>query len=457
MQDLSNRSGDNAKPRLDTQALTRVSRGTPMGDFVRQYWIPAVMSSELQPGREPVRVVLLGERLIAYRDKGGRPAVMDHRCPHRGVSLFLGRVEEEGIRCVYHGWRFDTAGRCTDMPSVPAAQDCKHLVKARAYPVREVGGVVWVYMGSRETPPPMPMIEAALLPADEVNVYCLQRECNFLQMAESDLDTSHFGFLHLGCHDPDDFADDNPIRFQAMDRAPVYESSETPWGTSYGAFRDADDAQRYWRIANFLFPFWTQTPQGDFSDHIDARAFVPMDDEHTMMFHFSWRRKSRPLRTDGKDGEPVFGLRNDNVLLPNTTDWFGRWRPAANPANDWLVDREMQREGVTFSGLDNIRTQDQAACESMGPIVDHSLERLVSSDQMVAKTRRRMLKALQRFVEDGTPPPGVDDPHVFAAARSGFLVASEALGWPEVVASRRPVLQHVAPDPVSGHKECVTP
>ena len=435
--------------RLDSQALTRIGKGTPMGDLMREYWIPAILSSELEKDREPVRVLLLGEKLIAFRDTNGRPAIMDERCPHRGVSLFLGRVEEGGIRCVYHGWKFDTEGKCLEMPSVPPAQDCKHLVKARAFAVRECGGVVWVYMGSRATPPAMPQIEAAILPPDEVNVYCLQRECNYLQMAESDLDTSHFGFLHLGCLDADDFPKDNPLRFAAENRAPEFASSEMPWGTSYGAHREAADAGRYWRVANFLFPFWTQTPQGDFSDHIDARAFVPMDDGHTMMFHFSWRKKSRPLIVEDKDGKPLPGLRNNHDLLPNTTDWYGRWRPRANPSNDWLIDRAMQRNGVTFSGLDNIRTQDQAAVESMGSIIDHAMEHLVPSDQMVAKTRRRMVKALQRFVEEQVSPPGVDDPKVFAAARSGFFVADARVEWPAVYHARVDGLQHAAPDPVA--------
>jgi phenylpropionate dioxygenase-like ring-hydroxylating dioxygenase large terminal subunit len=437
------------RPRLDSQALTRVGKGTPMGDFMREYWIPAILSNELERDREPVRLLLLGEKLIAFRDSNGQPGIMDERCPHRGVSLFLGRVEEGGIRCVYHGWKFTTAGQCIDMPSVPAAQQCKHLVKARAYPVQECGGVVWVYMGASATPPALPQIEAAVLPGEEVNVYCLQRECNYLQMAESDLDTSHFGFLHLGCLDPDDFPEDNPLRFAAENRAPEFASSEMPWGTSYGAHRAAGESDRYWRVANFLFPFWTQTPQGDFSDHIDARAFVPMDDEHTMMFHFSWRKKSRPLVVEDKEGKPLPGLKNNNELLPNTSDWFGRWRPKANPANDWLIDREMQRTGVTFSGLDNIRTQDQAAVESMGPIVDHSLEHLVPSDQMVAKTRRRMVKALQRFVEEGTAPPGVKDPQVFAAARSGFFVAPATVEWPAVYHQRAGTLKHAAPDPIA--------
>jgi len=197
-------------------------------------------------------------------------------------------------------------------------------------------------------------------------------------------------------------SEDNTLRFQVETRAPTFApSSDMPWGTSYGAHFDSAPGRRYWRVANYLLPFFTQTPQGDFRDHIDAVAYVPMDDEHTMMFRFSWRRKSRSLHPFDKNGEPLPGLAGDWVkqLLPNTTDWYGRWRPIANASNDWNIDREAQRAGKIFSGVTEVLTQDQAAVESMGPIVDHALEHFVPSDQMVLRTRRRMVKAVERFRE----------------------------------------------------------
>ena len=419
---------------ISTQSLTRVGKGTPMGELMRQYWIPALMSREIEAGGDPLRLLLLGERLIAFRDSNGKPAIMDHRCPHRGVSLFLGRNQDGGIRCIYHGWKFTADGTCVDMPNVTPENDCKHKIRANAYPTCERAGVVWVYMGDRAKPPSLPDIEATRLADEDASVICMQRHCNYLQMIESDLDTSHFGFLHLGCIEPEHLSEDNPLRWQVETRMPEFAPcSDMPWGTSYGAYFKIGDDRHWWRVANYLMPFWTQTPQGSFRDHIDAVAYVPMDDEHTMMFRFSWVKKSRSILPVDKKGKALPGLTGDwpKMMLPNTTDWYGRWRPIANQFNDWKIDREAQQSAI-YSGVTEVLTQDQAAVESMGPIADHSVEHFVSSDQMVARTRRRMVKALQRFVEDNVMPPGVDDPTVYEPARSGFFEASGKAEWPQV-------------------------
>ena len=150
--------------RKDSEDLVRVGPGTMMGDLMRQYWIPAVISSELASDGAPLRLMLLGERLIAFRDSSGRVGVMDHRCPHHCASLFLGRNEEDGIRCVYHGWKYDVAGNCVDMPNAPPHQDFKHKVKAKTYRVAERNGLIWVYMGKRKEASPLPAIEASLMP-----------------------------------------------------------------------------------------------------------------------------------------------------------------------------------------------------------------------------------------------------------------------------------------------------
>src|SRR5215469_8319748 len=223
----------------DSDDLLRVGAGTPMGEMIRQYWIPAVMSSELERDGAPLRLTLLGEKLIAFRDSTGRVGIMDHRCPHRCASLFLGRNEANGIRCVYHGWKFDVEGKCVDMPNVPPHQDFKHKVTAKAYKVVERAGLVWVYMGVPAAAPSMPALEVLLQPDDEIGVSCIQRDCNYLQALEGDIDTSHFGFLHAGHLDPDDVPEDNPIHHTVAIRAPLYNVSDTPWGTTYAAYRDA--------------------------------------------------------------------------------------------------------------------------------------------------------------------------------------------------------------------------
>jgi phenylpropionate dioxygenase-like ring-hydroxylating dioxygenase large terminal subunit len=211
----------------ENELLTRVGPGTPMGALMRQYWVPACLSSELKADGDPLRLMLLGERLVAFRDSTGRVGVLDHRCPHRCASLFFGRNEEGGLRCIYHGWKYDTAGNCLDMPNLPADQDFRRKVEAKAYKVAERGGLVYVYMGERDVAPPLPALEAMLCPPDETNLWARQRECNWLQALEGDIDTSHFSFLHTGKVTIDDIDPDHIERFQFTDRAPRYHARPT--------------------------------------------------------------------------------------------------------------------------------------------------------------------------------------------------------------------------------------
>ena len=420
--------------RKDSDDLVRVGPGTVMGELMRQYWIPAAMSRELERDGPPMRLMLLGERLIAFRDSSGHVGVMDHRCPHRCASLFLGRNEEDGLRCVYHGWKFDAAGNCVDMPNVPPHQDYKHKVRAKAYRVAERNGLVWVYMGARAEAPPLPAIEASLLPENALQISFVQRECNWLQALEGDIDTSHFGFLHTGNVDPRDVPADSLLRWTVTDRAPEYHVTETDWGTMYCAYRPAEMGQTYWRFANFLFPFWTQTPQGPF-DRVNSRAWVPMDDTHTMFVSLSWRG-SPPSMRPLKDGRMVPGSRPSFDYLPNTTDWFGRWRLAGNPGNDWLIDREAQKSGEIYTGIAGIHAQDQAITESMGGITDHDFEHLGPSDRMITQTRRRLLRAARALARDGTAPPGVDDPELMSEVRSGDFLTAAGIDWREAYDSQ---------------------
>jgi phthalate 4,5-dioxygenase oxygenase subunit len=414
----------------DGEALTRVGPGTLMGELMRQYWLPAAMSRELERDGPPMRLMLLGERLIAFRDTTGRVGVMDHRCPHRCASLFLGRNEEGGIRCVYHGWKYDVAGNCIDMPSVPPHQDFKHKVRARAYRVAERGGLIWVYMGGREQAPPLPMIEATLLPEAELQIWFAQRQCNWLQALEGDIDTSHFGFLHAGTLDPADVAADDLLRYTVTNRAPEYHVADAPWGTTYAAYRPAEQGRIYWRFANFLFPFWTQTPQGAFAEHLTIRAWVPMDDTHTMFVSLSWRHMPPSIRPL-KDGRMMPGHSPALQFLPNTTDWYGRWRLAGDQSNDWLIDRAAQRRGESYTGIAGIHAQDQAVTESMGAITDHGFEHLGPGDRMITQTRRRLLRAARALRAQGTPPPGVDDPEVMREVRGGDFLTEAGIGWRE--------------------------
>ena len=408
--------------------LTRVGKGTPMGSLMRRYWTPACIATELVAGGAPVRIALLGERLVGFRSPDGTVGIFDQACPHRCASLFLGRNEEGGLRCVYHGWKFDTSGKCVDAPNLPPDFQVADRVRARAYPTLELGGVIWAYLGEGDPPPP-PAIEALLLPADQVRVSASFRRCNWLQVLEGDIDTSHFGFLHSGSVDADMVDPDDMHSLSIIDRAPRYHVTETDWGTMYAAHRVAPNDQTYWRVAQYLVPFWTMFPDGDFAQNIVANAAVPMDDEHTMIFLWIHAKRTTGLR-QLKDGSPIVGLHRDEDYLPNGTGWFERWRSVAQPDNDWLIDREVQAN-ESFSGMIGVQLQDQAVTESMGAVVDRSREFLTPSDRMIAVTRRRILRLLAAHEKGELDPPGVGNPEVTQGARSGAYLAPAAQDWLE--------------------------
>lgn len=403
----------------DSVDLTRVGPGTVMGEFMRQYWMPAAIASEVKADGDPLRLMLLGEKLIAFRDSSGKVGIMDHRCPHRGVSLFLGRNEDSGIRCVYHGWKFDVDGHCVDMPNVPTHQDFKNKVHTKSYKTAERNGLIWVFMGDQAHVPPLPNIEANLIADSEI--WCLQRECNWLQALEGDIDTSHVGFLHVGMLTPDDLPEDHPMRPTVINRAPEYEVRNTDWGAMYGGYRLNDDGLMSWRVAQFMFPFWTQTPNARFSTRAIARAWVPMDDEHSMLFDISGGiDEGNPAYiSTRKNGEPLYEKFH---YAPPSTDWFGRWKARDDEKNDWGIDRESQRNGTQYTGIPNITMQDQAVTESMGPIVDHQYEHLSPTDQMIARTRRRLLIAARAWHEKAVTPPGSEQPDIYLGARAGSFL-----------------------------------
>lgn len=401
-----------------------------MGQMMREYWIPALLSSELPgPDCDPVRVMLLGEKLIAFRDTAGRVGLIQNHCPHRGASLFYGRNEDHGIRCVYHGWKFDVEGRCVDMPNEPPESDFKHKLRARAYPCVERGGIVWTYMGPRKTPPPLPDLVANMRPEGQYAVRANMLDCNWLQAVEGEIDTSHAGFLHWGSVNPEDATPDTFLYWSVKDRAPRYQVVDTEFGVMYGAYRPARPGQVYWRIAQFLFPFFTQPPEGVLGQTWVTNAWVPMDDEHTMTFMMI----PNPVSPTGGRRLPIQGSSDKYPpvwpeLLPNTTDWYGRFRLATNLANDHGLDRELQRSGRNYAGIPSLRSQDQAMVESMGPIYDRSQEHLAVSDVMVIRVRRRLLQAVRAYQERGTVPPGVDRPESYRV-RSGGVLLPEGADW----------------------------
>ena len=153
--------------KADNEYLTRVGPGTPTGDLLRQYWHPFLYPWELEPDGPPLRIRLLGEDLVAYRNTNGQVGLVANNCPHRGASLFFGRNEEAGLRCVYHGWKYDVTGACVDMPNEPPESNFKHKIHISAYPCVEKGGMVWTYMGPLNPAPPLAGLEFLDLTDDQ--------------------------------------------------------------------------------------------------------------------------------------------------------------------------------------------------------------------------------------------------------------------------------------------------
>jgi len=413
--------------RDDNELLCRIGPGTPMGNLMRQYWVPAALSSELpEPDGAPLRVRLLGEDLIAFRVSSGAVGLIQNSCPHRGASLFYGRNEAEGLRCVYHGWKFDVGGRCVDMPIEPAESNFKQKVRAVTYPCVERGGLIWTYLGPRPTPPPMPELEATMLADNRIQVY--QRDCNWMQALEGDIDTGHTVYLHLGSVDASEVPPDSWARYALADRAPRYEVTDTDFGVMYGAYRPAEADTNYWRIANFLFPFYAMIPTGVLGLEVRVRAWVPMDDAHTLAFLITHGAPPPPRNAGRQAVAPP-------ETLPNTTDWYGRFRCAADGSNDYLIDRKAQKT-VSFTGIGSIHLQDQAVTESMGPVYDRTREHLGTSDAMVIRTRKRLIDAAKALRDRGQVPPGVDDPKVYAV-RSGGVVLPRGADWIEATQKLR--------------------
>jgi phthalate 4,5-dioxygenase oxygenase subunit len=390
-----------ALTREQQEILIRTGAATPMGTLLRRYWIPALLAEELPaPDCAPVRVRLLGEDLIAFRDSEGRYGLIDEYCAHRGVSLFFGRNEECGLRCSYHGWKFDVDGHCVDMPSEPEESSFKNRVRLRSYPLIEKGHVLWAYMGPPEQRPGEPEIEWANLPQSHVFVSKRLQETNYLQALEGGIDSSHVSFTHRYDIDRDPLHRDSLGNlYLKADGRPRFEVVESDGGLLIGARRNADEDRYYWRITQFLMPWYTIIPP--FGEHvIGGHAWVPIDDETC----WAWSINYHPLRalTAGELESMRAGGGIHCEYIPGT------YRPKANRENGYLLDRTAQRERKSFSGVKGIAMQDASLQESMGRIQDRTKERLGTSDSAIIMARQRLLHAARALAERNAAPPGLD-------------------------------------------------
>jgi phenylpropionate dioxygenase-like ring-hydroxylating dioxygenase large terminal subunit len=413
----------------DNDLLCRVGKGTPMGELMRQYWIPAVLTNELPiTDGPPMRVKLLGEELIAFRTTSGAVGLIQNACPHRGASMFFGRNEEDGLRCVYHGWKFDVSGACVDMPSEPAESNFKNKVRTKAYPTQERNGIIWAYLGAREVPPPLPDLEANMLDDAETHIYLYSVANNWMQGWEGEMDTVHAAFLHSGATRVEDTIPGTFAYYQAKQRDARFSVIDTEWGTSYGVRRPAEEDTYYWRIAHQLLPFYAMVPTGVLGLEIRFRAYVPLDDNNTMVWTINTSQPNRAQAVTPR-GSAAGGLAVRLDYLPNTTDWLGRWRLEVNGSNDYLIDRELQKSGESYSGIRGIRQQDAAVTGSMGTIYDRTHEHLGTTDALIIRTRRRMIAAAKALRDEGIIPPGVDNPEIYRQRSGGVILPRSADWW----------------------------
>jgi len=398
-----------------------------MGNLMRQYWLPFMQSFELpEPDGRPQRVRLLGEDLIAFRATDGTVGLLANNCPHRGASLFFGRNEEEGLRCVYHGWKFDVSGRCVDMPNEPAESNFRDKVHASAYPCAERNGLVWTYMGPRETPPPLPEYEFALVPASQRSIMPFVRECNYLQALEGDIDSAHSSFLHAVLQQQDIWNLGTGLKH--VDRHPRFEVLDTDFGVTIAARRTPEDESKlYWRLTQFMFPFVTYfPPTGEQMETVPGHVWIPLDDDRTLVWGLRWHPSKDLATADDPSGQrvgrrqPGGAFEASQEYLPATTAPAGRWRWVGNRSNDYLLDYEAQKTR-RFSGVPTIPLQDQAMTESMGTVMNRTTEHLGSTDAGIIRVRRALMLAA-RGLEDGHVPPGVDQPDIFRIrSASGLL------------------------------------
>jgi phenylpropionate dioxygenase-like ring-hydroxylating dioxygenase large terminal subunit len=417
----------------DSERITRVGPGTPGGELFRRYWQPALLSRELaEPDGPPLRVRLLGEDLVAFRDTNGDVGIVDAFCPHRRAPLFFGRNEECGLRCVYHGWKFDKNGTCVDMPSEPPDSLFKSKVTVKAYPTWEGGSIVWIYMGPPELQPPPPNYEWVRAPATHRGVSKTFENANYLQALEGGLDTAHSSFAHN-----EKLGDPNQIR--ARDGAPRLDVERTDYGYTYVSTRNLGDDGQYVRVYHYVMPAqqmrggvtsWTGIGKADVP-RLDGHIWVPIDDEHTWVFNTIWSYDENvPITPDWYAKDEARWGRGADDLVPGTFEL------KKNLGNDYLIDRQMQKT-KNFTGIVGLNTQDYALQEGMGPVVDRSKEHLGTTDKAIIACRQLLLEAVQA-VEEGKPPRAVD-PSTYERVRPYDAVVPPGKTWeaefaPELIA-----------------------
>lgn len=385
--------------REENELICRVGPGTPMGEVFRRYWTPIADAKQLSDvNGDPLRVRFCGEYYVAFRDTDGKLGLLDELCPHRGTSLALGRNEEGGLRCIYHGWKFAVDGQLLDAPNHPDPKFCAHF-KANSYPVREAGGLIWGYFGPRDKEPAFPDYAFMQAPPEQRYLVRVDVKCNYLQLLEGGLDSSHVGILHADVARPGwnkgTFSrsgdPNNPGGLAVDDNAPELSMETTSFGFHYAALRKGANGAQSVRIVPFIWPSARIIP----APERQATLFeVPIDDENTSTYLIGVGPHSgdrpRNLRASGLD-DPRYWSEPDRQFRATWENRFGQ-------------DRARMKRKESWSGFRGFEPEDAAVALSMGPIYDRTKEHLVPADGAIVHLRRLLLEAA-RGVAEGKDPP----------------------------------------------------
>lgn len=423
--------------REDNELMCRVGPGTPMGEALRRYWVPILSNYQLpSPDCDPVKVELFGERFVAFRDSAGQVGLLDEQCVHRSASLSLGRVEGGGIRCLFHGWKFSVDGTVLETPNVSDPR-FRERFKARAYPVREAGSLIWAYVGPKEAEPPFPHWAFFDQPAERVLTVTLLVQCNYVQVQEALLDSSHLTILHQDAFKRNsgiDFVSSVNSATTASVADPKVEAQDTAFGFLYAALRPTSTEQGEKvtaRVTGYVAPFYCVNANGDLLGII-----VPIDD-HRTLHHFVWWSDTKEVSKDPHRADLLGFTGLDEATLhkaglhPDT--WFQPGMP--NRLNNFLQDREAMRRGA-YSGLPIFFPEDSAMLVSSGEIRDRSREMLAPADLAIVRLYRTLL-TLARQVQKGEDPLGLHANLSGVKGLSGLIEPGQS--WHSLVPEHVPV------------------
>jgi phenylpropionate dioxygenase-like ring-hydroxylating dioxygenase large terminal subunit len=397
-----------------------------MGEVLRRFWQPVLLSEELpSPDCTPVAIRVMGEDLLAFRDTNGEVGIVSAYCAHRHAHLFWGRNEENGIRCTYHGWKFDVTGQCVDMPNEPTETNFKDKIKITAYPTKEAGGAVWAYMGPPEKQPAeLPYLEWARLPESHVMITKRLQENNWAQAVEGGIDSSHISYLH-----------NNNIQQQNLstgDKAPLMWLQERPFGFIEAARRVTAEGKHYWRIRPFMVPGTIMIPSSDAPDRsISGHVWVPVDDYNVWVFTMTWKVQ-RPLEEQERSAL-LAGFGIHSAVEKHERRWdlkiSNAYKPIRNMGNDYLIDRPLQKE-TSFTGIQGTGEQDCSIQESMGRLSPRWEEHLGTTDKGIIEFRKTLLQMARDMLE-GKEPVQPHTPEAYSVRSTAFVVDS-SVDWKDV-------------------------